>query len=159
MIGSLVDEGVHAIQQLGNVKLPTTSADWMTSVLGFQNMQGMTNVAASIDITNIYMFKSPLYLCPGTKRSCVKVVTVMDSSGKYLAFKTFKGSLTEPELFNQWDFYHRWWLRPILDCLEWGWWHHLHSTRTILLRLLAQVRVHHNGRMDVGRVHLGIVKL
>lgn len=108
LIGTLIDEGVYAIKQLDNIKLPNTAAGWMTSVLGFQNMHGMPNVAASLDITPIYMqFKSPLFHCPEKQRSCVKVATVMDSSGKYLAFKVFKGSLTEPELLNQWDFYHR----------------------------------------------------
>lgn len=31
----------------------------------------------------------------------------MDSSGKYLAFKVCKGSETEPNILNSWDFYHQ----------------------------------------------------
>lgn len=53
------------------------------------------------------LFKSPDYMCPETKRACFKVATLMDSSGKYLAFKVCKGSETEPNILNSWDFYHQ----------------------------------------------------
>lgn len=97
MIGFLVDEGNYAITQLNNINLPTTTAGFMTSVLEFQSMHGLPKIAASMNVTPVYrLFKSPDYKWPETKRSCFKVVTIIDSSGKYLAkeVKRSRKSLT-----------------------------------------------------------------
>lgn len=107
-ISYCVKEGINALKLLNNIQLPTTEEAWVTSALGFEQKHGLPNVVMLLDVTPIYgMSKNPDHLCPETKRHCLKLATVIDSSGKYLAYKIFDGRITEPEYLQSWDFYHR----------------------------------------------------
>lgn len=104
----LIDEGFKALCKLDNIKLPNTESMWITSTLGFDQMFGLPNVAASLHVSRVYgVPERKEYLCPDTKRHCLKVATVTDSSGKYLDYYIFNGSTTETNLLKEWPFYHR----------------------------------------------------
>lgn len=107
-ISFLIRKGLEAICKLDNIQLPTTEAEWITSMLGFKQMHGLPNVALSVDVTPVKgMTKLPEYKCPQLQDYILKVITAVDSSGKYCAKGIFNGSLLEPELIQSWDFYHR----------------------------------------------------
>lgn len=107
-VGYCVREGIKALCELANINLPTTVEEWVTSALGFEQMHGLPNVVASMDVTPVYaMSQNPIYKCPETGRHCLKVATVMDSSGKYIAYDIFNGSIRETENLLTWDFFHR----------------------------------------------------
>lgn len=104
----LIAEGINAINLLNNIQLPTTEEQWLTSMLGFEQMYGLPNVVACLDVTPIYgVAKTPEFKCPVTGRLCLKVAMLRDSSGKILDFKIFNGRLTEPDYLEQWPFYAR----------------------------------------------------
>lgn len=107
-ISLLVKEGLKAITGLNNIHMPTTQAEWLTSAIGFEAMHGLPNIAASLDITPVFcLFKSRRHYCPELKRHCVKVATLTDSSGRFLAHEVFPGAMLEPEILNSWEAYHR----------------------------------------------------
>lgn len=107
-ISKLVEWGKKAIIAQNNIQLPTTAAEWITSALGLERMHGLPNVVAALDITPIYsLFDVQENYCPELKRYCLKVATLVDSSGKFLAYKVFPAGQLEPDMLEQWSFYQR----------------------------------------------------